>query len=155
MTDTVAAAWIAVGGTVLVAVVSVLAQLFTTRFVMKSERQKIAQQIEAEHRAQTLRRRTDILLESMADLLAETDPQVKAEFDYGRVVSLIHRAQLVLNQNDQEEAALNAAVNQLGLELQQYIPHHARPVQERNFEVKKLLGVHAKVATLAGHVVRR
>lgn len=155
MTDTVVAAWIAVGGTVLVAVVSVLAQLFTTRFVMKSERQKIAQQIEAEHRAQALRRRTDILLESMAGLLAETDPQVKAKFDYGRVVSLIHRAQLVLNQNDQEEAALNAAVNQLGLELQKYIPHHARPAQERISELKQLLGAHAKVATLAGRVVRR
>lgn len=155
MTDTVAAAWIAVGGTVLVAVVSVLAQLFTTRFVMKSEREKIAQQVEAEHRAQALRKRADILLESMAELLAETDPQVKARFDSGRVVSLIHKVQLVLNQSDQEEAALNQAVNQLGLELQKYIPHHAKPAQERLSEIKQLLDAHAKVATLAGRVVRR
>lgn len=155
MTDTVAAAWIAVGGTVLVAVASVLAQLFITRFVMKSERQKIAQQIEAEHRAQALRKRTDILLESMAELLAETDPQIKAKFEYGRVVSLIHRVQLVLNQNDKEEADLNVAVNQLGLELQKYIPHHAWPAKERISKLKQLLGAHAKVAALAGQVIRR
>jgi len=43
MTDIVVAAWITVGGTVLVAVVSVVTQLFVTRFVMKSEREKIAQ----------------------------------------------------------------------------------------------------------------
>lgn len=155
MTDTVAAAWIAVGGTVLVAVVSIVAQALTTRFVMKSERERIAQQVEAEHQAQSLRKRSDILLESIAELLAETDPQVKARFDYGRVVSLIHRAQLVLRQNDQEEAALNDALNQLGLALQEYIPHHPKPAHERMTELRQILGAHDQVATLAGRVVKR
>lgn len=155
MTDTVVAAWITVGGTVLVAIVSVVTQLLVTRFVIKSERQKVIQQIEAEHRAQMLEKRKDVLLESMADLLSETDPQVKAKFDFSRVVSLIHKVQLVLNHQDQEEVALNNAVNQLGFELQKYIPHHSKPFDERITEVKKLLTVHALVSKLAGTVVRR
>lgn len=155
MTDTVAAALITVGGTVFVAIVAVLAQLATTRYVMKSEREKIAQQIDAEHRAQAQRKHADILLESMTELLAETDPQIKAQFNYGRVVSLIHKAQLVLDPGDQQEVALNAAVNQLGVELQNYIPHHIKPPRERIPELKRILRAHAEVAKLAGQVVRR
>jgi len=151
----VVAAWITVGGTVFVAVVSILAQFLTTRAVMNSERQKIAHQVNAEHQSQASRKRADILLEAISELLTETDPQVKGTFDYGRVVSLIHRAQLVLSHDDQEEAALNDAINRLGLALQNYIPYHQRPARERLDQLSAMLRVHADVATLAGKVLRR
>jgi hypothetical protein len=129
--------------------------MVVTRFVVKSERVKVAQQVTAEHRLQARAKRADTLLEAISELLAETDPQVKAAFDYGRVVSLIHRVQLVLSPDDPEEANLNGAVNRLGLELQNYIPLHKFPAQERMTAVRQLLEAHSDVSTLAGRVLRR
>lgn len=155
MTDTVIAAWITVGGMAFVAVASVLSQFCITRFVIRNEQNKIAQQVNAEHRSRVLEVRRERLAGALADLLAESDPQVNVKLDYGRVVRLIHLAQLALDRTQDSEAAVCSAINRLGLELQKYIPHHTKPVQARLGELNELLAAHAAVADLGGQILHR
>ena len=148
MSNTVVAAIITVCGTVFVAVVSVITQLLVTRFVVCSEQQRALKQIQLERRSSLQQARHERLTDALADLLAETDPQVNAKLSHSRVVVLIHRAQLALDRTQETEAALCDAINQLGMVLQSYIPYHDEPIETRMGPLKELLAAHAKVADL-------
>jgi hypothetical protein len=155
MSDTVIAAAITVCGTVFVAIVSIVTQFFVSRHIVKSERSKIALQADIEYRTRELEKRKDQLRDTLVDLLTGTDPQIAVFFVYGNVVSHIHRAQLLLDRTDTEEAALCTAINHLGLQVQLYIPHHAKPFEEKAEEMKQLLAKHAKVADLGSQFLCR
>ncbi|MHA7832852.1 MAG: hypothetical protein ACX94A_00085 [Algiphilus sp.] len=150
MTDTVFATLITVGGMTTVAIISVISQFFVTRLVIRAENNKK----QVEHAVRRFETKAELLTTTLAELLGETDLQVKAPFSYSHVVTLIHRAQLLLDRTDDSDAELCRSTNQLGLQLKKYIPHHHKPVEQRLDELKQLLGVHSKVADLAGQLVQ-
>jgi hypothetical protein len=155
MTDTVAAASIGVAGAVVVAVVTVIAQLGITRAVIRAEREKVDQQSAAEESSQRRTRREERLLDAIAELLTSSDPQTAPGIDYGRAVSLIHRIQLQLDLAAPDEAGLNDAINQLGLRLQDYHGVQGRKVDDKISEMRALLVAQARVADLARRVIAK
>ncbi len=56
----------------------------------------------------------------VGEIVARSDPQINTRPQYGQVVSLIHRAQLMLDFDDGKEAHLNGILNEFGLALNSY-----------------------------------
>lgn len=146
MSDTEAAALITILGMIGVGLISAIAHALVTKWIISSEREKIPLQIEAEEKSQNAQKRREALIIALADLLAESDPQVKSSFEYGLVVRLIHQIEIRLAPNNDEELELIKSIHELGLELQNYIPFHSRPVDERLYQLKKMLAAHARVS---------
>jgi hypothetical protein len=79
-----------------------------------TQRSTVKLQIQGAARA----RLEDILLDTVSLLLAAADPELHSKFDYGRVVTLIHRVQLVLDPRVSVDDRLNRATNDLGHAIQ-------------------------------------
>jgi hypothetical protein len=153
MPDTVAAAIISVSGAVLVAIVSVITQLFVTKSVIHAEREKLLTQLQGEESSRTKEKRRDRIIDAISELLAKSDPQIAPGVDYGRVVSLIHRVQLLLNLSRSNEFALNAALNQLVLQVQEYVFVQNKPIDDKVLETKSLLNAQAAVSDITRTIV--
>lgn len=148
MSDIVAAAIISVSGAVLVATVSVITQLFITKSVIRAERDKLLTQLRGEEGSRSREKRQDRIIDAVSEILAKSDPQIAPGVDYGRTVSLIHRLQLLLNLSRPNEAALNAALNDLGLQLQEYVFVQNKPIDNKLSETTSLLHAQAAVSDL-------
>ncbi len=146
MSDTVTAAMISVSGAVLVAIVSVITQLFITKSVIRADREKLLTQLRGEEISRTREKRQDRIIDAVSEILTKSDPQIGPGVDYGRTVSLIHRVQLLLNLTRPNEAALNAALNDLGLQLQEYVFVQKKPIDEKMPETQALLRAQAAVS---------
>jgi hypothetical protein len=109
---------IAVTGVIVGAVLTGWYQRANTRAVIQSEYRKIAAQLTGQSRARFRGRKEDWLLEFVPELVAATDPELHADFDYVKIVTLIHRIQVVLDVNSPNEGALNHATTALGLAVQ-------------------------------------
>ncbi|MDE3058490.1 MAG: hypothetical protein KGJ59_11095 [Bacteroidota bacterium] len=145
MSDTVFAALIGVGGTVIVAVASVLTQLRVTKAVIKAERERIFQQIQNEEISRLREKRVDSIREAISEMLSTSDPQSNRGVDYGRTVNLISRVQLLLNYQEPTSAKLNNAINQLGFCMQEYVAVERLPIDNKRNEMTNLLRWHAEV----------
>src|ERR1041384_2149650 len=142
MSDTVIAAIIGVGGATLVAVVTVVTQLFVTRTVIHAERERVSAQLLGEHAVRAREKREERLLEAISELLAAADPPSHEGVRYGRVANLIVHVQLLLDLNVPAEKALNGALNDLGFRLQEYHPVRGRHIDDKLVETKSLLRAH-------------
>jgi hypothetical protein len=154
MSDTVTAAIVGVGGAVLVAVVSVVTQLFVTRNVIRAERERLAAQLYGEEASRAREKREQRLLDAISELLAASDPQSDDGVRYGRVANLIIHVQLLLDLNVPVEKSLNGALNDLGFRLQEYHPVRQRPIDDKIIETKALLRAHDAVIERTKIVLR-
>lgn len=100
MPDLVLAALIGVGGSVLVAVVSVITQLFITKNVIKANYNNLLDQIDYNELSRTREKRLDKITETIFELLAISDAELIHKVDYDRATNLILRAQLFLHVNE-------------------------------------------------------
>jgi hypothetical protein len=146
MTDTVAAALITVVGTVTVAVVSVITQLKVTKAVIRSEHQKLSEQISGETRARTLERRQDLIRENISELLPMIDPEINARIGYDNVVRIIHSVQLLLDPHTPSELRLNGDLNELGVALQSYVQIQHIAFDNRLQHVQQILNIQSNIS---------
>lgn len=108
-------------------------QARNTKALIAAELNKLEKQNQSAFRS----RKEQWLLDTAPDLLAASDPQLHAAFDYSAVVSLIHKIQIILNPNNPREQAINLAASDIGLAVQEAIT-------ERR-SVSKLLGAQDKL----------
>lgn len=154
LSDTVIAAIISVGGMLGVAALAAVSQLAITRQVIQSEHRKIVQQIKGKFRSRHRERKIERLLDTLSDLVAHTDPEINPSINYPEVVRLIHRAQLLLDLDREPEARLNAAINDLGLQVGGYVS--APPLEHFDEEPDRraaVLRTHGKLIDLAKVVI--
>ena len=121
-----------VGG-LLAAVLVAWRQAWSTKALIAAELNKLEKQNQSTFRS----RKEQWLLDTAPDLLAASDPQLHAAFDYSVVVALIHKIQIILNPNNPLEQAINLAASDIGLAVQEAIT-------ERR-SVSKLLGAQDKL----------
>jgi hypothetical protein len=149
VTDPVLAALVGVGGAVLVAVVTVIAQVVTTRSVIRSEREKVRLRIEGEEAARSREKRTDRIIDAVSELLEVSDPD-GARPDYARAAALILRIQLLLDATDRH-SGLREALNNLGLRLSDYLDEEP---DNRLHETGRLLEAQGAVIERTREVLR-
>ena len=121
-----------VGG-LLAALLVAWRQAWSTKTLIAAELNKLEKQNQSTFRS----REEQWLLDTAPDLLAASDPQLHAAFDYSVVVALIHKIQIILNPNNPLEQAINLAASDIGLAVQEAIT-------ERR-SVSKLLGAQDKL----------
>ena len=124
-----------IAGVVIGALLGGWQQKANTKTLILSEFGKLSVQLHGENRVRIRARKEDWLLESVPNLIAAVDPELHAEFDYNRVVSLIHRIQVILDPKNPIEAAINNATTEIGLTIQ--------AVKSRNAPRESLLNVQA------------
>ena len=141
MSEIIIATIIGVGGTVLVAIVSVITQLFITRSVINSEKEKI----DLGEKSRVREKRIDRIIDAISELLITSDPQSSAGVDYGRTANLISRVQLLLDLSEEDERILNNSLNVLGMSLHEYHPVRSKYIDDKLTETKALLKAHSQV----------
>jgi len=131
MSDEIAAAFIALVGVAGAGVI----QWLVTRHTVRAESERLRQQLFAEfHRAQFTEWQSKFR-ETVADLLAATDPELNSRFEKAKVVPLVLRAQLMLNPKLPAHARVNSVVNQLALAVNGWEQRGA----------SELLGLHSEL----------
>lgn len=102
-------------GVLIGAGVSYFAQLQATRLAVEGELKRLS----VETRLRESEKMRDFIREWVAEILTTCDPDINQEIDYRRIVKNIQRLQLILDTSDNKaHAALNDAINQLGLSFQ-------------------------------------
>lgn len=120
------AALITVVGMVCVATLGAIVQWRVTHTVIKSEHERTKAQINSEFRHRQFEIWQDKFQEVIAQLLKVTDPEINPNMDRASFVPLIHKAQLMLNLNEQSHMKVNALINELGLAVNGWTQHHDR-----------------------------
>lgn len=105
---------ISLGGIVVVAVMSVLTQIFLTRHIVKSDFRKIKTQIQTEYDFKKKQEWINQFRKIIADLVTETDPEENDTFNNIRMISLINQAQLMLDSSKMNESEILGEIVHLG-----------------------------------------
>lgn len=114
MEKELSAALMAVVGVILGGIIQWLA----ARYVVRSEAERLHRQLSIEFNHQMFSDWQVRFRETMAELLAASDPEVVGgEIDKARFVPLVLKAQLMLNRGIPEHAKVNSLINQLALEV--------------------------------------
>ncbi|PSV16530.1 hypothetical protein C0W59_07520 [Photobacterium kishitanii] len=112
----VIAAQYTVYGMLGVAFITLLGQLISTRFLVKSEMRKAIVQVSAERETEFNISWNKSVQELVTELLISTDPEVNQPKDCKRnVVRCVHSLNLLLNQNNPKHKALDIAVTTLAI----------------------------------------
>ena len=111
----VEAARLTVWGMIGVALISLAAQLFTTRLLFHKERRRQISQIDSDIKSKALFQWKESVQENVSELLAATDPEISAATEKQQVVRSTLKIQLELDESIAEQAALNRAINKLSL----------------------------------------
>ncbi|ELZ1718155.1 hypothetical protein SD909_004595 [Vibrio parahaemolyticus] len=99
-----------------VAFITLVGQLFSTRFLVKSEMRKTLVHVKAELDANFSVEWNRDIESLITDLLVATDPEVNSGVvDKERVIHCVHKLNLKLNQNYKTHSALDCAVNDLAM----------------------------------------
>lgn len=154
MSDALLTTIISVAATSLIAIVALLSQQANSRAAIRAERERLLERIEREEISRMREKRREQLVDALSELLTTADPQISATIDYGRAVSLIHRLQLLLDRRVPPEENLNRALNRLGKSLHDYVPVHARSIDEKVTETRQLLLAQSEVTECARAVLR-
>ena len=133
MVSGIVASLIGLAGGLLAALLVAWHQAKNTRVMIAAEIDKLERQNQSAFRS----RKEQWLLNCAPELLAASDPQLHATFDYSIVVSLIHKIQVILDPNNPLEHAINQAASNIGFAVQE-------AMTERR-SVSKLLGAQDKL----------
>ena len=139
MSDLVLAALIGVGGSVLVAVVSVITQLLITKNVINANYKSLLDQIDYKELSRTREKRLEKISETISELLAVSDAELINKIDYAKATNLILRAQLFLYVNVDIEYRLNQSLTILGHELRDFTFVKELPLDNRIPETHSLM----------------
>jgi len=101
-------------GAVLGAALAGMHQRKNTQKTIEAEFKRIHEQIAAESKARFHARKEDHLMDCVAALVTETDPELKAKLDYEKIVSLIHKIQIVLDPRSESQGKINHWSSSLG-----------------------------------------
>jgi hypothetical protein len=145
MSDLVLAALIGVSGSVLVAIVSVITQLFITKNVINANYNSLLDQIDYNELSRTREKRLDKISETVSELLSVSDAELIDKIDYAKATNLIIRAQLFLYVNIAIEYDLNQSLTTLGHGLREFIDMKELPLNNRLPETKNLMIAHSAV----------
>jgi hypothetical protein len=118
MTETLLVAAISVFGVLLGSLITGWYQLKHTSTLADAELERYRLEKDTENKSRLLHRKQDLLLENLAELLIQTDPEIHKQFNYPKIISLIHKMQLILDLENKKEGALNDAINKMGLSIQ-------------------------------------
>ena len=139
--DALLSSALTIGGVVIGATLAGWFQRANTRAIIQSEYRKIAAQLTGQSRARFRGRKEDWLLEFVPELVAAADPELHADIDYVKIVTLVHRIQVVLDLTNVREKALNQATSQLAFACQ--------AVKSGNADRTSLLGPQSAVIEAA------
>ena len=114
-------------GAVIGAALAGLHQRKNTKEIIEAEFKKINQQIVGEAKARFHARKEDQLMECVAALVTETDPELHIELDYTKIVSLIHKIQIVLDPSSESQAKINHWTSKLGFIARDVLANKAEP----------------------------
>jgi len=118
MHESLLVALVALVGVALGGLLTGLFQRSNTTTLVAAELNKLKFQLDGEAKKRLLGRKQDWLLELIPELISAADPELHAQFDYGRVVTLIQRIELLLDPTVPTEERLNKALHNLGLAVQ-------------------------------------
>ncbi|MGD1046649.1 MAG: hypothetical protein ABR936_15180 [Bacteroidota bacterium] len=155
MSEIIFVAIIGVAGSVLVAIVTVITQLFVTRAVIKSEHLKISQQLHGEELSRLREKRRDRILDGISELLTTSDPQSTNGVDYGRTTNLVLQVQLLLDLTNTDEKELNSSLNRLAAKLQEYVVLRKHPVNDELPQTINLLQAQDLVIQQTRKILKR
>ena len=113
----VTTAIIGLGGMLIVAIMSVVTQIFITRHIIKSDFKKIQTQIETEY---DFKRKQEWIIQFrkiIADLVTETDPDSDTKFSKTRMIWLINQSQLMLDKSKPLESEIFGLITHIGLTI--------------------------------------
>jgi len=111
----VEAARLTVIGMVSVALIAVLGQFIATRYLVKSESEKVARQLLLDRQNQLNIAWQAEFKELLASLLYESDPEVNQKPNKKNIVKTIHKLNLMLNEDIPIQKELNHHINKLAL----------------------------------------
>jgi hypothetical protein len=95
--------------------VSYFAQVRATRLAIDAELRRM----DVEYRLREYAKRNELIREWAAEILVECDPDVNATVNYRKIVTNIHRLQLILDTSgNKAHAIINDAINKLGMSFQ-------------------------------------
>lgn len=92
-------------------------QWLVSRYVVRSETERLHQQLITEFRNEQFSDWQRQLQSVISDLLIATDPEISQPFQKGKIVPLVLKAQLMLNPLVPTHARLNGLVNELALQV--------------------------------------
>jgi hypothetical protein len=155
MSEVILATIIGVGGSVLVALATIITQLFITKSVIKSEHLRLFQQLRGEEVSRLRTNRYDRIINGISELLVTSDPQSTNGVDYGRTTNLVLQVQLLLDLTLPDENALNTALNRLAAMLQEYVPVRKRHIDDKLSATKNLLQAQDLVIQQTRKILKR
>ena len=117
MDPTITASVSSIVGVIIGALLTGWQQKANTRALIESEFRKLNAQFSAENFARVRARKEELLLEAVPPLVAAVDPELHADFDYNKIVSLIHRVQVVIDQQNHRDAKVNHATIPPGVRI--------------------------------------
>ncbi len=118
MSDILISTLFTIGGMFGVAALGARVQIVVTRKVIEAEHRKVMAQIDAESRVKRSESRLDRLHDTVSDMIAESDPDsFLIDPNTPRLAQRISKTQILLDNRIPTQAALNTAVNELGLTL--------------------------------------
>lgn len=136
----VEAARLTVIGMVSVAFISLVGQFIATTILVKSEARKIRDQLLLDRQNQLNVSWQAEFKDLLSSLLYETDPEVHHQPNKENVVKIIHKLNLMLNENLPIQKQLNAYINKLALSANGWLeadPHEILQFQATIIELSK------------------
>ena len=106
---------ISLGGMLIVAIMSIVTQIFITRHIVKSDFRKIQTQIQTEYDFKNRQEWINQFRKIIAELVTETDPELNDTFNKTRMISLINQAQLMLDTSKNDEKEIFGKITHLGM----------------------------------------
>ena len=111
----VSSAAITVGGMIAVAILTSISQWIVTKRIISSEHKKITDQLNSEFKLKQFEIWQKDFKDTMALLMAATDPEIRDPFNKNEIVPLVHKIQLMLNLDNPGHSKVNGLVNALAL----------------------------------------
>ena len=118
--STVIASVITIGGMLGVAFITVISQWLVTKSIIRSEHNRLKLEISSQFKHNQFSKWQESFVETISNLLSNTDPEVYPIPIREKVVPLIQKAQLLLNLEIQSHRKVNGLINELGLAVNKW-----------------------------------
>ncbi len=138
------AAYVTVGGMLGVAFLTAMTQWIVTKNIIRSEHQRINNQLNSEFRLRQFESWQKDFKETIANLLQETDPQLNPSLNNDSAIPHILRAQLMLNLDIPSHKKVNGIINNLGLAVTGW---------QSDNDAATLLNIHASLLDAAKDIM--
>jgi len=142
---------IGLGGMVLVAILSILTQIFITRYIIKADLRKIQTQIETEYNFRKKQEWNIQFRKIIADLVTETDPDRENEFNITKMISLINQSQLMLDSANSIEKEIFGLITHIGMIISER--EEDKLYRERSGDRENISDYSSNIMKIQGEIV--